>query len=228
MTSRLFLLLALAMLTGCASQVPVAENYPLTVQRKARAAHHWDVMADDVVNQVLAAQTGRPDLAGRRLFVGEPPHLTPFARAFRNFLITRMVNRGLEVATDPRGAVELTFETQVVKHQSERFAHRPGTLTLLAAGLMVAHDISLGAFTDSKVLGTLALTQAGEIGLGHLSGGPTKTELLLTTSIASEGRFAMRRSDVYYFEEEDVVHYLPVAPAVVAPSPVRTWKVTDR
>ena len=38
-------------LFGCASPVPVAENFPVSYQKVARTAHHWDVVAGDLLAQ---------------------------------------------------------------------------------------------------------------------------------------------------------------------------------
>ena len=56
MTRACFLLLPLvALLAGCASQVPIAANHPISTQKKAKAVHHWDVLADDVTSQTIQA-----------------------------------------------------------------------------------------------------------------------------------------------------------------------------
>jgi hypothetical protein len=47
--ARAALLAAAALLAGCGTlDVPRADNYPATGQKKARAVHHWDVLAGDV------------------------------------------------------------------------------------------------------------------------------------------------------------------------------------
>ena len=46
-------LLASTLLAGCGTlDVPRADNYPATGQKKARAVHHWDVLAGDVAARV--------------------------------------------------------------------------------------------------------------------------------------------------------------------------------
>ena len=46
------LLVAAALLAGCGTlDVPRADNYPATGQKKARAVHHWDVLAGDVAGR---------------------------------------------------------------------------------------------------------------------------------------------------------------------------------
>ena len=45
--------LVAALSVGCSTlDVPRADNYPATGQKKARAMHHWDVLADDVAQRV--------------------------------------------------------------------------------------------------------------------------------------------------------------------------------
>ncbi len=198
-TTAIITMLALMGISGCASQVPVAENFALSYQKKIKAAYHWDVVADDVVAQTLSALNKKDFLQGRPLYIQAAPESTDFNKGFRNFLITRMVNRDLNVSDAPNGAVQVRYETQVVQHKSERTAYQPGTLTALAAGVLVARNI---------VRGSVAAQVAGVLGLdvlqGHASGGPTKTELIVTTSITADSRFVMRKSDVYYLENADV------------------------
>lgn len=219
-------LLAIALaVSGCASQVPVAETYPVTYQKKAKASHHWDVAAEDVVTQTEASLEKFNYLTGRALYVMPAREKTTFNKAFGNFLVTRMVNRGLPVSPNPEGAVTVQYETQLVQHNSDRPNYAPGTLTALTAGVLVARDIALYASSESQIVGGLALVGLADLGIGHLSGGPTKTELIVTTSITAEDRFVMRKSDIYYLEDVDASLF--VEPPVKE-SPVRKWKVVGK
>lgn len=203
MRLRLIILLAALFLGACASQLPIPANYPITTQKKARAAHHWDVLADDVAVQTQIAAYGKESvLKGKPLHIREPKEATAFNRVFRNFLITRMVNRGMQVTDNPEaGAVEVTYETQLVRHGSNRYTHIPGTLTALTAGLWVIHDmVDAGV---SAAPGTLGLAAAMDWGLGHYAGGATHTELIVTTSIVMDNQYRFRKNDIYYIEEAD-------------------------
>ena len=54
------------------------------------------------------------------------------------------------------------------------------------------------------MLGGLGLAGAADYVSSEYSGGPTHTELILTTTIASGGRYLVRKTDVYYIENADV------------------------
>ncbi|MGQ9685827.1 MAG: hypothetical protein ACUVT2_05910 [Thiobacillaceae bacterium] len=47
--------LILLILTGCATEVPVPMTFPYTTQQKLKSAHHWDVIAKDVAQQIASA-----------------------------------------------------------------------------------------------------------------------------------------------------------------------------
>ena len=201
MLFRMALLLALLLPAGCASRVPVAINHPLTTQKKAKSAHHWDVLADDIAHQTQAAALGQGStLHGKPLYI-QPRGNSAFDSAFRNFLITRLVNRGLPVTTAPQEAVAVSYDIQLLRHSSSRYTHVPGTLTALAAGIWVIRDIASSAV--SAVPATLGVTGLADYALGHYAGEASHTELIVTTSILNGSSYLLRKTDIYYIEDED-------------------------
>jgi hypothetical protein len=219
-------LIAFALVTaGCASQVPVAETYPVSYQKKMKASHHWDVLAADVVAQTKASLKRNNYLDGRELYVVPAEQKTAFNRAFGNFLTSQLVNQGLPVSTKREGSVVVQYETQLVKHNSERPNYAPGMLTTLTAGVLVARDVALHASGESLYLGGMALVGLADLGYGRLAGGPTKTEVIVTTSITDDGHYLARKSDVYYLEDVDASLFVE-APADV--SPVKELKVVGQ
>jgi hypothetical protein len=226
--------------SGCYSQVPLAVNHPLTTQPKIKASHHWDVMADDVAVQTMASLAKHPDLDGETLYVAPAKERTVFGDAFRTFLITRLVNRGARVSKEPEGAIRLCYETQLVRHNSSRYAHVPGTMTTLAAGVWVVRDL---VSSTASTVGPVAIGAAGlaDYGLGHYSGGPTNVELIVTSSIACDDLYLSRKTDVYYLENADLELFVPETdkiawglaeppppPATPPPPPMpqKNWRVT--
>lgn len=222
---------AAALLGGCSSlDVPRADNYPATNQKKARAVHHWDVLADDVAHRVAAKISAWPP--------GEYPiHVAPaqgdtsFNNGFRSLLITRLLDRGITLSTQPSD-VTLHFATQVVQHPSHVNTHAPMPWTRLALGVGVARDWYLYPQSARSVLGGMAalgvvadLTQYAID--GPAAGGPTRTEVLVTTSLESGDRYLARTADVYYVEPEDslLYHAQPQPPAPPPPAPVKTLRV---
>lgn len=203
---------AITAMFGCASQAPVAENFPLSYQKVARTAHHWDVVADDVVSQTLETIAEKKQLQGRGIYVA-PARNTAFNGAFRDFLITRFVDHGASVAAckvdqhKPGFAmdgpdIEVNYETQVIGHADTPAPYQPGVLTALAAGVVVLHNVGgplTHLQTDAAILGTGALL---DWGAGHIAK-PTRTEVIVTTTIVENNRFVLRRSDVYYVPDGD-------------------------
>ena len=229
MKTFLFATIGLTLLAGCASQVPIPSNYPISTQHKARSVHHWDVLAEDVTTQTIAALKKNNISAAADLYVAPPPENTPFVKAFRNLLITRMVNRGLQVTSSPDGAIELQYETQLVRHESGRYAHIHGSFSALTAGIWVMRD--LAAAGSAALPGAFGLAALADYGLGQYAGGPTPTEMIVTSSIVVDRKYLFRKSDIYYIEDADVGLFVEQQQKVVEPEPLRplkTMEVTGR
>lgn len=201
---------AVASLVGCASPMPVAQNFPLTHQKVARTAHHWDVVAEDVVAQTMRAIAEKPQLQSRGVYVA-PTRNTAFNMAFREFMITRMVDRGASVSvcrtTEGGGGgfagegpdVEIQYDTQLVVHAEHPAGYQPPMLTLLASGVAVVRETALNGDGTAAVLGGVALA---EWWAGYLAR-PTRAEIIVTTTIAEKNRFVARKSDIYYVPDGD-------------------------
>jgi len=228
--------LCAAVSASCATlDVPRAENYPATSQQKARAVHHWDVLADDVAQRIqfktqqLAADASVP---GYHLVPGTT---SPFHRAFADLLLTRLVNRDMpmstvsKVADVPLGIIR--FDVQVVQHASAAFNPPPLPLTVLSVGLSVLRNFYLNPPSElgGAALGVgVALTMdlSDQHFSGKASGGPTRTELLVSTTVEHGTRIVARTSDVYYIESKDARLFVPPPPPPPPPqAPTKNWKV---
>ncbi len=202
-----------ALLVGCASSpIPVSANFPLTVEPKVRSAGHWGLLSNDVAKQTLES-LGKLGLSGN-LYVALPANATAFDRAFQNFLITDLVKSGRVVQQYPDQALEVSYQTQVVRHNSPRPHFVPGRFTMIAAGLSAAYDLGFHPVGD-KIAGGLAFAVGADYIASENSGGPTATELILTTTIAQGGRYLVRKTDIYYIEEADTGLLQYRAPASV-------------
>ena len=103
--------------------------------------------------------------------------------------------------------LKVRYQARVIMH-SEAPQYRPGLLTALAAGVLVARSIALSDISrDAKGIAGLALT-----GVVDLAGGyvplATKTEVVVTTTIEEHNRFILRRSDIYYVPDGDANLFL--------------------
>ena len=211
---RIATMLTVALLSGCVmqSQVPIPENNPLSYQMVMRASQHWDLMAADVANQVNASVT----LAGYRdrpLYVSASGQHSDFTRAFHNLLVSRLVTKGINVASISTGALTVSFDTQVVAHNSARIAYRPGTLTALGTGLLVLRGVADHGSPGATGAAFLGLMAAGDAAMTIDAGPPPRTEVIVTTSVTDGPRFVARKTDIYYIQEADAKLFLqPVAP----------------
>jgi len=191
----------IALLTACTtSPIPVSENFPLTVQPKVRSAGHWNLLSQDVVRQTLQSMMKVGTTS--HLFVSLPPNASEFDKAFREFLITELVKAGRIVQQNPDGAIELSYKTQMVRHESPRPHYVPGQFTMITAGLYAMYGLRY-EHLDSKLVGGLGLAASADTIASINSGGPTNNELILTTTVATGGRFLARKTDIYYIEDAD-------------------------
>lgn len=195
---------AVATMVGCASRapIPLAENFELTVQPKVRSAGHWELLSRDVVAQTLATLDKAGMAPGSQLHVALPANPSSFDLAFRDFLITKLVQSGAPVQQMPGQTLDVTYHTQLVRHNSERPHFIPGQFTMIAAGLMAAYGLR-HEHLDMQLLATLGLTAAADYGASINSGGPTNTEMILTTTVSRGGQYVVRKTDVYYLENAD-------------------------
>ena len=219
------------LLAGCSSlDVPRADNYPASDQKKARAVHHWDVLAGDVAQRIAGKIRAWPP--GEYPIHVEPPGGdTSFGNGFHKLLVTRLLDEGVPLSTQP-AAVTLSVEAQLVRHDSHLVSTGPLPWTRLALGVGVARDWQLHRQSAMSMLAGVAalgaITDLTQYAInGPAAGGPTRTEVLITTSLESGGRYLARTADVYYIEHEDAGLYQPKAPppALPPPIPVKHWRV---
>ncbi|MPN16550.1 hypothetical protein SDC9_163895 [bioreactor metagenome] len=105
-----------------------------------RSAGHWELVSRDVVAQTLGT-LNQAGAAGAPLYVALPPNPSAFDYAFRDFLITQFVQSGTPVMQAPGQTLDVTYEAQVVRHNSDRPHFIPGMFTMLAAGVGAAYGL---------------------------------------------------------------------------------------
>ncbi|MCK6414448.1 MAG: hypothetical protein L6Q63_02640 [Giesbergeria sp.] len=195
---------AVATMVGCANRapIPLAENFELTVQPKVRSAGHWELVSRDVVSQTLATLDKAGVAPGTPVHVALPSNPSAFDVGFRDFLITKLVQSGAVVQQMPGQTLDVTYHAQVVRHNSERPHFIPGQFTMLTAGLMAAYGLR-HEHLDAQLLAGLGLAVAADYGASINSGGPTNTEMILTTTVMRGGQYLARKTDVYYLENVD-------------------------
>ena len=220
---------AVLLVSGCSTlDVPRADNYSATGQKKARAVHHWDVLADDVAGRIARKISDWPP-DEYPIYIAQATD-SSFNQGFRKLLITRLLDRGLYLSTEPTEVV-LTFDTQVVQHPTPVSNSVPLPGTTLGAGIAVVRDaVTYAHSPTSFAAGWLATGLVADIARlttdGAAAGGPTRTEVLVTTSLEGGSRYLARTADVYYIAHHDALLYLdPPPPPPVPLVPMNTWRM---
>lgn len=103
-----------AALAGCATPIP--QVFETTYQRDVRSAGHWEVLAREAVVQTASALGQAGVSADADLFVAQYDYASEFDQAFRQFLITELVQSGRSVRQSPEGAVKVDYSTIVIRH----------------------------------------------------------------------------------------------------------------
>lgn len=193
---------------GCShAPIPLAKNFELTSEYKVRSAGHWEILSRDVVSQTRDGLNQAGYQFDTPIYVSAPQNASAFDLAFRDFLITHLVQSGAKVYDTPGQGLEITYNTQVVRHNSDRPHFIPGQFTMLTGGLMAAYGLR-NTHLDTQLLAVLGLAGGVDYANSVNAGGPTNTEMILTTTVAHAGRYVSRKTDVYYLENADTPLFL--------------------
>ena len=162
MPIRLIPLVLLVLVTSC-SRIPGPTTHPFTQQRKMQAVEHWGVLAGDVASR-LNRELVVYDYLDTPVFVKQtcgddatpcqPNQTSTFNEAFRDLLITNLVNYGIQTRSAPDDrALTVNYKVQVVYHRGPRIrSYFPGTFTMLSAAILVLREApdELIALTGEK------------------------------------------------------------------------------
>lgn len=199
----------MAMLAGCAqSPIPVAGNFDLTEQKKVRSAGHWQVVSRDAVKETLKLLDEAGVASNARLAVVQPEKSSGFDKVFHEMLTTELVRSGRRVTNSAQNVVQVSYTVQLVEHKSERPHFVPGIYTMLTAGVGVVYGLR-NQHLDAKMAGALGGAVLADYASSVYSGGPTHTELVLTTSAGTPDQILSRKTDVYYIEDADTSLFKP-------------------
>lgn len=220
--------------TACThTDIPRAQHYPVSDQRKARAMHHWDILADDVAERIAVAALPAATQASGQYHL-QASSVTPFHKAFSSLLLTRLVNKGVPMSALPtegeQAHARIRFDVQVVEHSGAALNVPQFPLTILAAGLSVLRGMYLYPPTElggaaMGLAGAMLVDQSQRVMNGQAAGGPTRTELLVSTTVLQGQRIVARTSDVYYIDGDDAKLFTEPPPPP-PPTPTKAWKVT--
>ncbi|BCO08374.1 hypothetical protein GF1_07500 [Desulfolithobacter dissulfuricans] len=182
-----------------------------------QAVHHWDVLALDVANEInneLIRQGYletpvyvRSPGSGERQ--GDLSGAAPFDEAFHDLLVTRLVQFGVPTLNSPgQNGLVVEYKVQVINHRdSGNISQKvwPGMLTLLGSGITVLR------YVPSDYLALLGSMFADVATSTYENTG--RYEVVISTSIVSDDRYLMHRSDIYYIDDPDFWQYQAAPPA---------------
>jgi hypothetical protein len=202
-------LISLSLVCGC-SRIPEPAGFEYSSQSKMQAAHHWDVLAQDVADQVNK-QLIKDGLLNTAVYVKgtcgkddapcKPNETSEFDEAFHDLLVTRLVHYGVPTNTQPgRGGITVNYKVQTVYHRADRArTFAPGVITALAAGVEVLRNAPSPALVIATA-GAIDIANASYVEAGHY-------EIIITTSIVNANRYLFRSSSIYYINDEDYWQY---------------------
>lgn len=220
-------------LSACAAPVPVAQTYPLSFQHKMQSAHHWDMLAKHVADDMV---TWLPTsgAAGRPLLLRAAGESSPFARGFDGFLTTRLHERGFAIATDGFDSYRIEHAAQVIHHKGKAIRLKPGTFTLLGSGVAVAKLAENGVASGAIAGGAVAAGLAADLATGYVTS-ETNTEVIVTVTAVDQGLVTFRRSFVFYINDADASQYagdggdiLVMVEANKASAVQDGWRIADQ
>jgi len=206
---RVVPILLLALFLGSCSRIPQPASYAYSEQQKMQAAHHWDVLASDVANQINNRLI-ITDFVDKAVYVKttcgddaspcEQGQTTQFNEGFRDLLITRLVNFGVPTSLEKKVSdIEVNYKVQVVYHASNRYTLPPGTLSVITAAVSVFRHAPSTIQMLALAAGIDIANSAGPVN-GHY-------EVIITTSMVADEKYLFRTSDIYYINDPDFWHY---------------------
>lgn len=195
---------------GCASRIPEPISYQYSQQHKMQASHHWEILAADLANRINN-QLILSDNIDTAVFVKETcgdeqtlckdNETSPFNEAFRDLLITDLVNLGIPTRSQrDEDAIEIFYKVQPVRHDANRFRTlQPGVLTAISSAILVLRN------APSELL-LLAGGVGADIANTNLTFS-SNYEVIITTSMIQKKNYLFRSSDIYYINDRDIRHY---------------------
>lgn len=213
--TRILLSLFLLFIVGACSQQPVVPSNPSApmpenvsfedqTQQQIQSSRQWQIVAEDMAEQL--AQTIQQNNWTKSTFhVFPQSKATTFTRAFNDFLITSLVNKGVKVTTVKTASRVFNYKIQLVEYNSLRstMLSENYKFTSLAAGVVVARNLG-------EILGVDGTLLAGGVALdaADLNFAPN-LEVIITSSIVENNVFVLRKTDIYYANRVDKHLYIP-------------------
>jgi len=167
-----------------------------------QAARHWDLLARDVAERVVAEQG---NLGTGGVFV--QPAKGVFGEAFTGLVKTELMRYGVALAPTPANAATLSADVQLINYRA-KWPHRanrmhPGFWTAVATIVRLADNMTANMIIPAGVAADMLDGSTTTL---------TKHEVVITTSLDKDGACLMRSSDIYYVNDADRGQYAKATP----------------
>lgn len=183
------------------AQAPLPTGYLLSTQPTMQAISHWDDLAAKVADHCAKAIDHFAPDGGLRVYVA-PAGATPFAKAYRESLLTRLVDYGVPVSFSAEGAAILETGTQVVTHQRVLAQTSAGRSNVVEPGFVQGKD------AQGKYLPVPVVAEES----GAFNKPTSNTEIQVNSALIFQGAYLYRDSSIFYVNRQDWAHYQLQAP----------------
>jgi len=176
-----------------------------------QTAYHWNILADDTAEQIRIGlvNTGT---AQENVYINKDGD-SPFNEAFYNMLLTRLSNKGINIAVDRNSArLYINYKTQVIYHKATIKTPKYGTIALLAGGTIVIREAFGAPWNIADIATAIGGALVGLNLLDNASPGSfydrkPNTEVIVTTSVLRDNIYLIRKTDCYYVNFDDSWHF---------------------
>lgn len=208
-------LAALGFLTACSSvsvnsgqssqlvtaQAPLSRGYLLSTQPKMQAVAHWDQLALKVAESCGTALDHFYPEENVRVYVA-PLGTTPFAKAYRESLLTRLVDYGVPIAFEPEGAAILEVNLEYVTHRRTLAKTSKGSRLVVEPGFTQRKN-EKGKYEKVPVVAEES---------GYFDAQTPDSEIQINSALVHRGSYLYRDSSIFYVDGSDWAHYQHNAP----------------
>lgn len=159
---RFFILgIAIMFMIGCShafTEAPKATNHWFSEQYMVQAAHHWDMLAFSVSNNILSLVDHQLNLP-KDIYIA-PAADSVFEKNYREYLKSHLTDHGFVICPEDNCSIAMTFHTNTVHHPTfpvytgyrsnpeNRYNHLE-TSELVVVNDIYSQDLIIGTFTKT-------------------------------------------------------------------------------
>ena len=185
------------------SEAPTAKNFPTSSQPKLQAAAHWQVITDDLANNIKSNMSKRVS-KDQAIYVSATGN-SPFNHAVVGEIISSLVADGYNIAKSPSNAMNMDIETQVLKFSGSRSqAKRAGLASAIATGVWALAEVGTNVTAAGVATGLIYGVEAKNYINSDIAAGQTpKTEIIINVALSDAERFLAVTRGTYYVADTD-------------------------